>query len=305
MHNPFQSFQTDPTAAMYAGLGNPFSLPYTTGQIGQTNAPTLNPLAAALGASCGTSGVSQLGQTGYAGIPNYGNILPQQLQLASWLTSQSQIPQTFGPNLMANWQNPYAVSTQYNPWVTAGLQNPLLTAGLQNPLIGLQNPLQNPLLHQMLAHQQHLASLYGQQGSPYGQIGQQGSPFAQYGQQGSPFGQQSSPFGQQGSPFGQQGSPFGQFGQQGSPYGQIGQQGSPFGQQGSPFGQFGQQGSPYGQIGSPLAPQSWVGQGGQFGGIQALGQIHPLVAQQLAQQLTQQLGPRAFQVPGISSWAGF
>jgi hypothetical protein len=42
--------------------------------------------------------------------------------------------------------------------------------------------------------------------------------------------------------------------QQVSPYQQIGQQ------IGSPFGQ-----TPFGQTGYPLAPQSWIGQAGQFG----------------------------------------
>jgi len=66
------------------------------------------------------------------------------------------------------------------------------------------------------------------------------------------------------------GSNFGQqYGQQPySPYQQAGQIGSPFGQQfGSPFGQS----SPFGQQGYPLAPQSWVGQGGPFGGGQGFG----------------------------------
>jgi hypothetical protein len=270
MHNPFQSYQNDPTLAAYSGMTNPYGSPYTGIQ---SNPLALNPLTAALCGIAPTAGVSQLGQTGYAGIPNYGSINPQQLQLASLLTSQAQ--------------NPYNVSPFQNP-ILAGLQNPILAA--------LQNPWLNPL-----AVQQHL-----------GQIGQQVPPFTQQGygqvsplQQG--FGQQVSPFTQQGygqvSPlqqgFGQQVSPFTQQGYgQVSPFQQaFGQQG--FGQQLSPYGQ---QGSPYGQIGSPLAPQSWVGQGGQLGGIQALSQIHPLLAQQL---LAQQLTARAFHTPGISPWTGF
>jgi hypothetical protein len=53
---------------------------------------------------------------------------------------------------------------------------------------------------------------------------------------------------------------------------QYGQQfGSPFGQQyGSPFAQ-----NPFAQPGYQLAPQSWVGQAGPFGGQQLPGQIHP------------------------------
>jgi len=59
---------------------------------------------------------------------------------------------------------------------------------------------------------------------------------------------------------------------------QIGQMGSPFGQIGSLFG----------QIGYPLAPQSWIGQGGQFGGVP----VYPFQSQ---------LGPRPFQGLG-SPW---
>jgi hypothetical protein len=223
MHNPFQSYQTDPTLGAYAGMANPFSLPYTAMQTSVTNPATFNPLASALG----VGGLSQLGQTGYAGIPNYGNIHPQQLQLASLLTSQGSIPQVFG---QSPWQNPYAVQ---NPWITGGLQNPLLTAALQQPLL-------NPILAQQFGLQPM------QPYSPYQQIGQ-GSPF---GQQGLPFGQQGSPYGQIGLPFGQQSSPYAQ---QGSPYGQIGLPLAPqswVGQAG-PFG--GGQG--FGQIHPLLAQQ--------------------------------------------------
>jgi len=63
-------------------------------------------------------------------------------------------------------------------------------------------------------------------------------------------------------------------------YPQIGQMGSPFGQIGSPFG----------QVGYPLAPQSWIGQGGPFGGVQqGFGQINPFQSQ---------LTPRPFQGQG-------
>jgi hypothetical protein len=298
MHNPFQSYQTDPTWGAYAGVANPFTSPYAAMQPSVTNPATLNPLASALGMSCPTTGLSQLGLTGYTGIPSYGSIHPQQLQLASLLTSQQgAIPQIFGQNPLL--QNPYAVVQ--NPWITGGLQNPLFTAGLQNPLLtaGLQNPLVNPFVQQQLGLQPFQHSLLQQIG--------QGSP---YGQQGSPYGQQGSPFAQIGSPFGQYGSPYGQIAPQSwqqqqplqaySPYQQIGQ-GSPFGVQGSPYTQIGspfmQHGAPYGQIGSPLAPQSWVGQAGPFAGGQGLGQINPLLAQQLI--------ARALHSPGISPWVGF
>jgi hypothetical protein len=309
MHNPFQSYQIDPTLGAYAGMTTPFSSPYTALQTSSMNPATaMNPLAATLGLPLPTAGIPQLGQTGYAGIPNYGSIHPQQLQLASLLASQAAIPQLLGlvPHQATNWQNPYQAPAFQSPWITAGLQNPLLTAGLQNPLftVGLHNPLLNPILAQQLLGPQFGLQPY----SPYQQIGPFGSPFGQQGspyQQVSPFGQQVSPFGQQGSPY-QQVSPLGQqaspFGQQGLPFGQqpglpyTQQPGLPYGQQqGLPYGQ--QQGLPYGQIGSPLAPQSWVGQSGQFGGGQPFGQIHPLLAQQL--------GARAFHTPGIAPWAGF
>jgi hypothetical protein len=83
-----------------------------------------------------------------------------------------------------------------------------------------------------------------------------------------------------------------QFGQQPhSLYSQFGQNG------GLPFGQ----GNPMAGVGYPLAPQSWVGQGGQLGGGQGYGQsygqgygqINPLVAH---------LTARALQGQGFSPW---
>jgi len=71
-----------------------------------------------------------------------------------------------------------------------------------------------------------------------------------------------------------------QYGAQQPHYSQFGPGG------GSQFGQLG-------GIGAPLAPQSWVGQGGQLGGAQGFGQINPLLAQ---------LGARAFQGQGLSPW---
>jgi len=72
-----------------------------------------------------------------------------------------------------------------------------------------------------------------------------------------------------------------QFGQQPhSLYSQFAQNGgSPFGQPGLPVG-----------IGYPLAPQSWVGQGGA---AQGYGQVNPLLAQ---------FGPRPFQGQAQSPW---
>lgn len=231
MHNPFQSYQNDPTLGAYTGFASPFGLPFTPMQASGIN-PALNPLAAIQGlSSYASAGSPQLGQQG---VPNYVGLNPLQAPVLS------------------------------NPWVTAGLQNPLLTAALQNPwfAIALQN--------------QFIPSA----GLPFGL-----QPNAPY-QQSVAFGQHQPPFGQI-SPFAQQISPYGQ---QGQPYGQ---QGVPYPQQGLPYGQ---PGSPYGQFGSPLPPQTWVGQGGPFGGGQQYGQIHPLLAQ---------LGARQFLTPGISPWTGF
>jgi len=61
----------------------------------------------------------------------------------------------------------------------------------------------------------------------------------------------------------------------------------------SPYSQIGQIGSPFGQTPYPLAPQSWVGQGGMFGGGQGFGAIHPLLSQ---------LSGRPFQAQGLSPW---
>jgi len=78
-------------------------------------------------------------------------------------------------------------------------------------------------------------------------------------------------------------------GQQIGQYPQLGQIGLS-GQQVSPYGQ---QTSPFGQIGLPLAPQSWVGKGGQLGG----GQPHPA--------LLAQLTARALQAQGLTPGVGF
>jgi hypothetical protein len=261
----YDPYQTYPAVGQYYGS------PYTGLQTAALNpALLINPLAAALGVTSNpvTGGIPQAGQSSYPGYPTQGGINPQQLQLASLLASQAAIPQLLG----------------ISPWAT-GLANPLLAAALHNNNPLLTAILQNPQLNPILAASSHsMGSQFGYQpNSIYGQ--QFGSPF---GQGGSPYGQIGSPYGQQtGSPYGQQtGSPYGQ--QTGSPYGQ--QTGSPYGQMGSPYGQ--QFGSPYGQIGSQLAPQSWIGQGGPFGG-QQFGQGNPLQSQ---------FGTRPFQTPGISPW---
>jgi hypothetical protein len=139
--------------------------------------------------------------------------------------------------------------------LATGFQNPLLASVFSNPLAlaALQNPAVNSILAALVSS------------SPQWGWQQQ--------QQYPQFGQNNSPFGQAGLTFGQQ--PAVGFGQFGSSYGQPG---LPFSQFASPFA---------------LAPQSWVGQGGQYGGGQQFGQIHPLLSQ---------LGGRPFPAPGISPW---
>lgn len=168
MHNPFQSYQTDPTLGAYTG--NPYTLPFTAMQSAPIN-PALNPLAAIQGlSSCATAGGPQTGQQGYAGVPNFVGLHPQQL------------------------------AALQNPWIPNVLQNPLFAAVLQNPFL-------NPIVAQQLIHSAGLQpySPYGQQ--PFGQVSpfaQQGLP---YGQLGVPYAQQTSPYGQPGLPYGQIGSP--------------------------------------------------------------------------------------------------
>lgn len=230
MHNPFQSYHTDPTLAAYAGITNPFGLPTTALQTAAGNPAALNPLAATLGMISPLAGIGQLGQTGYPGIPP---IYGQNPGITGQSPYIGQNPFVQNPYLQNPYlQNPYGQSQfGQNPLHSVGLQNPILSA-LQNPWLSAilaqqQNPWLNPLLTQQHAHQQ---GLFGsQQGSPYGQFG--------YGQSG------------------------------------------------------------YGQSGFPLAPQSFLGQGA-FGGTQALGQIHPLAAQQFAQQCAL----RALQSQGQSPW---
>ena len=153
----------------------------------------------------------------------------------------------------AAW-NPFTV---YQPQ-SAHLQNPLLVAGLQqgvSPHSLLQQLAAQQLAQQIVAQQLAAQQIAAQQ-NPYGQ----------------PFGSQPNLLNQQG-PMHQQ-------------LGQIG-----FGGQGiSPFGQ---PGSPLNQIGVPLAPQSWVGQGAQFG----LGQTNPV--------LLAQLTARALQAQGIAPGVGY
>ena len=172
--------------------------------------------------------------------------------------------------------NPLAAALGMSPAIspTAGMA-PWGQQGY--PGIGLQGQM-HPQQQQLQALAAQLqAALYHQQ--LLAQTGLQ-NPYA--AQQQNPYGQQQNPYAQQQNPYLQQ-----------VPYGQQNPFVNPIvaQQYGQPFGQYPQTGSPYGQVNPALAPQSWVGQPGQVGGVQ----VHPLVQQFIARQ---------FQNPGFVPWAG-
>ncbi len=164
---------------------------------------------------------------------------------------------------------------QYNPWqqnpylqhqLGIGIQNPLVAAGLQNPLLQqnpfvqqnplLQNPLVNPIqaqIHAQIVAQQVAQQLAAQQVAQQLAAQQVAQQLAQQQQLGlQPYGVHVP--------------------------GMI-----------SPVGHLGAQ---FGQSGFPLAPQTWVGQGAQFGGGIGYGQVHPLA----------HLAGRGLQAGGFSPW---
>jgi len=167
----------------------------------------------------------------------------------------------------SSWQNPL----WQNPLFTAGVQNPLLYSGLQNPIHQnplLQNPIhQNPLLQNQLLQHQLLQNPILQ------------NPFV------NPIQAQLQAHAQQLALQAYAAHAGGI-----SPYGV----GSPYAQMGSPFTQAGVPPTV-----SPLAPQTWVGQGGGFG----YGQGQPIQPHPLAQAFGR--GFQGFQTPGISPWVGF
>jgi hypothetical protein len=209
---------------------------------------------------------------GYPGVTGQFGLPTQPLQTLGIQPGISPLLQGGGISPLQNvpYQNPLL----QNP-ILAGLQNPIL-AGLQNPL--LQNPLQqlqqnplqqlqqNPLLqHAIHAQiQAHIAQQVAQQVAQQLAAQQVAQQLAVQQLGAQPFGGHSPQI----SPCGQTGSPYGQIG-----------------------AQFGQGVNPWAQAMSPLAPQTWVGQGGQVGGY---GQIHPLA----------HLAGRGQYVPGIAPWAG-
>ncbi len=209
----------------------------------------------------------------YSTVGNYpGMISPSNFPYTSLQPSSINPMAGVNPAALLGMGGPSQIAQQLQTAaILAGLQNPFLQAAMQNPFIngGLQNPYQqaswgNPLLaiglgNPFLSGLQNpmLNPIYAGQ-NPW----QQGGLFAQ---------QQHLPYSQHYSQLGHIGSQLGQFGQQ--------------------------LGSPYGQPGYPLAPQSWVGQGGPFGGgqgfAQGFGQGYPLL---------QQLGMRPYQGAGIGAW---
>jgi len=168
-----------------------------------------------------------------------------QAGIPQQLIPQQLIPQQIGQSLYG--QNPLQqgfINPHQQLQQQQQLQLQLASLVANNPLLAA-SLLNNPLVAATLQSQ----ALGGAYGVPQFGVPQQ-SMYPQIGQQ---LGQQ---------------------------LGQLGQIGSPFGQQ---LGQLGQIGSPFGQIGYPLAPQSWIGQGAQFGPGQAFGQ-------------------RPFQPQGFSPW---
>jgi hypothetical protein len=211
------------------------------------------------------------GVTSQFGLPQQGlQTLAMQPGLSPLLQGQGISPFAQGVGISPFQQNnPYQNPLLQNPFV-AGLQNPLAQQW-QNPLQQLQqNPLQqiyqqNPLLQHAIQAQiqaQLVAQQLAAQQLAAQQLAAQQLAAQQMGLQ--PFGIHSP----QVSPFAHSGVPYGQ------------------------VGQFGQSVGQWGQGITPLAPQTWVGQGGQLGGY---GQINPLA----------QLAGRGQYAPGIAPWAGY
>jgi len=181
-HDLYQTYQT---VGAHPGLMNPFSSPFSGMQTSANN-----PLAAAFGAYPGVPATfgqqfAPQGYQGFSGIPNYGGISPQQLQLASALASQ--LAQINAQSPFNNpWQTPFSGGFQH-PFANAGLQNPIQ----QNPLVqnpwqgGAQlnpqlNPQANPMFNPALA--QLAATLGPQLGlQAYSPYAQQQQPYQQTG----------------------------------------------------------------------------------------------------------------------------
>ena len=169
-HDPYQTLQTVgafPFIGAGGGLQNPFSSPFNAMQTSAMNpAAAYNPLAANFAGPWNAQSImpQQLATQGYAtqGYPtqglNYGNISPQQLQLASVLAAHSGQQAYGGQQPFANQQ---AFGNQ--------LQNPFAAAALQQAVL---NQLSNPIVAQAaaaLAQQITAQQSSGQYGQSYGQ----------------------------------------------------------------------------------------------------------------------------------------
>ena len=255
-HDPYQTYQT---VNALSGLTNPFSSPFNAVQTSAMNpGAAYNPLTANAGAWGVPTTIPQtMGSQGYAGFQG----IPGIGSFGGLSPHPFHLASALGAQTGQQGWSPFANAWQ-NPLLGVVAQNPYLAAGLQNPMIAaaVQNQiaaaLQNPLVNQLALAQ--LAYAMGQQPN-----------FSQYGQQQQPYGHQQL--------YGQQ--------QQQQPYQQLGQIG---------LGQ--QTGSPFNQFNTPLAPQSWIGQGGpgQFGVGQ--GQIQPFFPQG---------ANRGMHGQGINPWAAF
>jgi len=162
-HDPFQTHSmlgAHPGIAAALGFNplamnplavNPLAVnPFAVSQL------AVNPLA---------GGISPYGQPQLqAGIPGYGGLIGQQLQLASMLAQQ--VPQAFGLSPLL-----------HNPLASIGLYNPVLSQSWVNPLV-------NPIVAQQYQHQLPYPQIGLGAISPLGQTGYSLAPQTWIGPQG-------------------------------------------------------------------------------------------------------------------------
>jgi len=133
-------FQSQLSLGAYSGAMNPFTQSYAGPYAGSMQTginPLINPL---------TQGVSQFGQQGYSGVPNYGapnyQALVQQQQIQEQIRQQVQQIQQLQAlaSILASQQgSPFQNQlSQVQPWQAqqgyGALQNPLI-----NPLLAPQS----------------------------------------------------------------------------------------------------------------------------------------------------------------------
>jgi hypothetical protein len=176
----------------------------------------------------------------------------------------------------------------FNPLAaTLGISSQLGAQGYQNvPVYGGINPQQLQQVHQLQQLQQ-LHQLQQQMQNPWNQVGFQNPAVLAALQNPQLLASLQNPLM---NPVLHQLAAYGQ---------QPGLQHHGIGFAGSPFGQIpGHMGSPYGQVGLPLAPQTWIGQGTQFGQGGQVGGINPYAQNPL---VLAQLATRGLQ-QGITPW---